>query len=419
MQDDDSEPRYTPGVKNTPSLSRRQRLLLYGIMVLMVFGGVEISLQIFYFVSTNGSFLWQRSARPFYELDPIRGYRIKPNLSYKFNTNEFQTMVYTDDQGYRTSEAHVAVPRNKPRQRKRLLHFGNSFTFGWGLNYEETYPVLLNETLKNAGHNVDFLNAGIPGQGPSQYFCWLQEAGHVYEADLIIDMRYDDLSHGLLFADLAPVTDPCSQVADYVIEDGYIISSGFGNKEPDNKTTIEPTPLSDRLWKLIRELKHSAAVFYSYHAYNGILRVLHRTEKVATLLLPKTIILKDRYDRSVDWVVASYRKYLEYAKTVNGPETEVLFLYIPPSYVVHREDIPRWRGLVDTKQLDVLLHNNQIIVQALRNDGIRIIDMTPLLAQRALQERMYYWLDAHLTAAGGRVVAEALAEEVEQIFARE
>ena len=421
-------------MKNPPKFSRRKTLLFYGIMALVGFMFMEISLQLFYFISAKGSFLWERSTRNFYELDPIRGFRIKPNLSYRFNTNEFQTMVYTDSQGFRSSKNNVMVPIKKPKHRKRLLHLGNSFTFGWGLNYQETYPALLNESLNRDGHDVDFLNAGIPGQSPSNQFCWLKKVGHSYEADLIVVMRYSALSEGTLwhlpFTDLnTPLIDPCSRVPNYVIKDGYLISYHFDwqsgvveEEDTANKIDRKPVPLFHRILPLLIKLKNSAMVFYSFHAYNGLLRIFQHYNQDYDALFDNTIIPHTPYDRSLHLIVNSYKKFLDYAKNVNGPETKVLFLYIPPSYVVHREDIPRWtgyhklKGLTNPENIDILVHNNQIIVQALRSTGIRIIDMTPFLINKAKNKRVYYWLDAHLTPAGAQVVSQVLSKEVKEIF---
>jgi hypothetical protein len=47
-------------------------------------------------------------------------------------------------------------------------------------------------------------------------------------------------------------------------------------------------------------------------------------------------------------------------------------------------------------------------IAALRAAGIEIVDTTPALSQRGENERMFYWLDIHLTKAGNETVTDAV-----------
>ena len=55
---------------------------------------------------------------------------------------------------------------------------------------------------------------------------------------------------------------------------------------------------------------------------------------------------------------------------------------------------------------------------ALQAAGVDMIDMTPTLVARAEAdgERLYYWLDIHLTPAGNRVVAQTVAPRLAQLI---
>ena len=45
----------------------------------------------------------------------------------------------------------------------RLLVLGDSLAFGWGVEYERTFPALLEQRWLSDGHRVKVLNAGVPG----------------------------------------------------------------------------------------------------------------------------------------------------------------------------------------------------------------------------------------------------------------
>lgn len=45
----------------------------------------------------------------------------------------------------------------------RLLAFGNSLVAGWGVGPEEAFPVVLEQSLRDKGWNVEVTNAGVSG----------------------------------------------------------------------------------------------------------------------------------------------------------------------------------------------------------------------------------------------------------------
>ena len=55
------------------------------------------------------------------------------------------------------------------------------------------------------------------------------------------------------------------------------------------------------------------------------------------------------------------------------------------------------------KESDIIAER---LKKRLRAEGHVLIDPTDALIRRADEERLYYWLDIHLTPAGNRIVAE-------------
>lgn len=82
-----------------------------------------------------------------------------PNVFERFDTSEFHATSTTSSQGIRNEE--VTVP--KPKNVFRVLALGDSFTFGWGVNLEESWPKLLEKRLSLPGKSVEVINAGAPG----------------------------------------------------------------------------------------------------------------------------------------------------------------------------------------------------------------------------------------------------------------
>jgi lysophospholipase L1-like esterase len=56
-----------------------------------------------------------------------------------------------------------SVPKQRSPGRYRIALFGDSFTYGVGVEEDQTTAVVLESLFRDAGHNVEVLNFGIPG----------------------------------------------------------------------------------------------------------------------------------------------------------------------------------------------------------------------------------------------------------------
>ncbi len=86
-----------------------------------------------------------------------------PNQTIEFtgcNIYLEPTLVKINKYGYRGENFEI----KKDNSTLRILTLGDSFTFGWGLNEDQTYPYYLQEILKNkCSKDIEVINLGIPG----------------------------------------------------------------------------------------------------------------------------------------------------------------------------------------------------------------------------------------------------------------
>src|SRR5207344_2701442 len=68
----------------------------------------------------------------------------------------------------------------------RILALGDSFTYGYGVQDAETYPAVLEALLRERGHDVSVLNAGVPGYSTDQSYAYFLGAGLDLEPDVVI-----------------------------------------------------------------------------------------------------------------------------------------------------------------------------------------------------------------------------------------
>lgn len=357
-------------------MSRGRLVFFYAAMAAIALISIELLLQAFYLVSV-GQPLFRRQVVPIFEADPARCYRLIPNLAYHHRTNEFDAWIYTNAQGFRTGPERRPVRYEKEPGVYRILFLGPSFAFGWGNDYEKSYAALIAKGLEADGRKVEVVNLGTPGQGPSSQLCWLEDEGYRYRPDMIVQTVYDQL--GVAGRCIRPDTCP-------YIRNGHVY-------------TESPTLLRE----LISYSKHSGIVFYGYYAYNALFPATgSKSQGVGKELYAPE---ERNPAQDVEHIVRTHEMFVDRIHEITGPETAVAFVFVPLSFVVHTEDVGRWRHLMHA---DPMARRRAIASQAgaLEEAGIALVDPTSRLVEAGAHERMYYWLDIHLTERGNEVVAE-------------
>ncbi|MCA1901819.1 MAG: SGNH/GDSL hydrolase family protein [Candidatus Hydrogenedens sp.] len=114
-----------------------------------------------------------------------------PHSQEEFITTDFHYTVQTNSIGIRDKE--ISIP--KRNDTFRILVFGDSYTYGWGVNIEQTWVRLLEKKLNVKRHKVETVNLGKPGADPWFYLELAQTAISILEPDLILIglLQGDDL----------------------------------------------------------------------------------------------------------------------------------------------------------------------------------------------------------------------------------
>jgi lysophospholipase L1-like esterase len=94
----------------------------------------------------------------------------------------FGKAVRKNAEGFRDRD--FAVP--KPDGTYRILVLGDSFTWGIGLDVEETLPKQLERRLRRERPDLEVINASIPGQNTTHELATLREKGLRYEPDMVV-----------------------------------------------------------------------------------------------------------------------------------------------------------------------------------------------------------------------------------------
>lgn len=104
---------------------------------------------------------------------------------------EYPFKVTTNSEGMRSLRD---FDRKKPLNTIRILCLGDSFTYGWGVDDEYTYPEYLYQILKRQHPDINFevLNTGVPYYNIFDEIDYYEEKGHKLNADIVIAQFYNN-----------------------------------------------------------------------------------------------------------------------------------------------------------------------------------------------------------------------------------
>ncbi|MEX2140398.1 MAG: hypothetical protein WD894_14130 [Pirellulales bacterium] len=388
--DDSSIAAQSTPAPSAPAPRRRRRWLKRLLYLAYLAIVLEIGLQSFYFF-TVGQWLPSRVNVPMYAPNEHSEYFNKANLSIPHNSNEFQTMIYTNGQGLRTSAEAADYPLGKQPGKKRILLLGPSFAFGWGVKYEQTFAAQLEEMLRDSaefGSDVEVINAGVPSLGLVQGLNWYRHVGKKFEPDLVIQFNTGSMN-----------VDSSGRWNNVEInEQGYLIRKDATAKQ-----------------RLIGYAKNSALVYYGWQAVTRIMSLFHQPKPGDKIEgAGREMELHEAFQPDNPEVLDSMKYYEDLRSTVELSGAKLLVLFMPMSYCVHEQDISRWAHL-DTVDIERQNQYNAAFCRHLQSVGFDCLDVTDDSKQAAAGgQRLYYFIDIHWTPEGNQVAARAAARHLKE-----
>lgn len=110
-------------------------------------------------------------------VDPVTGWRLRPHVRRALGTVMFTNTYATNAQGFRTSIDAEALEGRRP-----IVLVGDSFTFGVGVELEETFGSLVDQALDR----TDVYNLAMPGFGLDQMWLSLRHQALPLRPSLVI-----------------------------------------------------------------------------------------------------------------------------------------------------------------------------------------------------------------------------------------
>lgn len=122
----------------------------------------------------------------------FKGLIFEPNSSAVYKSSEFEFEAKINSIGLRNDEISIDETDNF-----RILCFGDSWTYGWGVNNNDAWPQKLELYLEARGFDkIEVINCGQPGQYTSTEVSYVEKIVPLLNPDLVLIgvLQLDDLS---------------------------------------------------------------------------------------------------------------------------------------------------------------------------------------------------------------------------------
>ena len=160
-----------------PARSRRP-VLAAACLFCLSFGFSFAIAEYFLPCLVSSTALTARQSRQYQVGDIFIRHKWVPGTTWRFVWPEFNVGVKINSQGLRGPE----VLYENPMARPRIMMIGDSFTFGFGVDQQDSYCGIIRNRL---GKDFDVINTGVTGYGPLYELMYFLLEGHKYRPDAV------------------------------------------------------------------------------------------------------------------------------------------------------------------------------------------------------------------------------------------
>jgi hypothetical protein len=181
-------------VADRPWIRRALALALGLGFTLLLAGGLELALRTLFPQKLRG---FPIEGQRFNYRDRAGAMRLVPLARWRFVHPEFDVEYAVNRHGLRDEKHHYGPVSSTDRV--RVLVVGDSFTFGQGVDYDQTWPVLAESRLQEQEAPIELIKAGIPGHDTRTELRLMRELLPRYDYDaVVVGFLINDLYSNLL-----------------------------------------------------------------------------------------------------------------------------------------------------------------------------------------------------------------------------
>lgn len=279
--------------------------------------------------------------------------------------------------------------RDYPLQKKpgvyRIAVLGDSFTFGMGVNLEDTYPKRLEKILQQQDPNIEVINFGVIGHDMWQHHEMLKRRALSYHPDLVV-------------LALFPGDDFYNSVAPYDESGHYVGNFPFPPYEQEPGEFWAPMSYF-AIWNLLRNVNLQFEYKYRYKRGYTYVKGIEERKKKYGPLRPDHMASKSMAAKMEKHKFLEFSEALDnFVRTANNAGAKTLVVLIPDSVQLNDSYM---QGI------------NRFTEKQCVKMKIPFLDMTPILEAEEDHTSLYLFpFDAHNSPRGLKVIAQAIADRI-------
>jgi peptidoglycan/LPS O-acetylase OafA/YrhL len=316
---------------------------------------------------------------PALQVDSVTVYSLIPNRSTQLRYNNYDYIVKTNSLGFASSGIDLT---SKPANEKRIMIIGDAFSMPEGMEYEFSYPFLLENALRDEykNLNINVINAGVTGYGPIEEYAQLKKFIDTLKPDVVVNQFFVNE-----YSDINDIPEKKQK------------GIGFNSKYTRNsKLTIRAQTPVHALF-LIKDITGRDN---KYRYYKSLLNLY---EKKSSL-----------FSDSVQTKMGSYLDLM--SDLCANKNSEYVIMYVPGQIEVskpaHISYFPYNENINDTAKFDFNLPES-IIQKLCGNKNIKFLNTKEYLKNYTTQP-LYFEESWHWNKEGHRAVAIFLADYLVQ-----
>ncbi len=313
----------------------------------------------------------------FYSKDDVLGYKLSENFKGVTQTREFKTDIDISSEGFRDYE-HTKQNINGTY---RILGLGDSFTFGFGVPFEETYLRILEKKLNQSSSDkqqYEIIKTGIPGYCLLQEFLLLKEKGADYKPDLVL-IGFDINDH---VDSIEPFDTVCN---------GFLIK----------RDSLQSLFLEERI-----------SIYKNFQSIYLIAKALKIIKNKISKNREARILYNEQLRNEYKQKALSFTSQLlqEIREFCQQREIKILLVFIPHKSQVHPDICKPTLFSHYFSGLDSFLE------EACMENNIPYLNLLPSFESSAKQgEQLYFNIDGHWNSNGHRLAAELIYDKLKEL----
>jgi hypothetical protein len=325
------------------------------------------------------------------ECSELNCYMFASNSKFQVVTQEYSHAVNIELGGYRSNGALTYDDR------VTIPILGDSFTFGLGVEDNETFVSLLDRMS-----TIRYLNLGIPGNSITQHID-------------IVERRHHELGDPSNYVFVFFVGNDFQNILE-----SHIISSKKSGVDVDDGSKVDYYPTTSNKFNILSTINE-------YVMHNTFLSKLYVVQWVrhkllmfvnrssADLMDPIFLIIRKDKDYLADAKLVFENELKRLDRLSKKLHFDYVFLIIPDRHQIDSNLLhlrSEYYGIAHDK-IDTLIPNN-LLAALFQSHGVPYIDVTNCMANADDIESLFYVRDNHFTTQGHRVAATCMAKELER-----